>query len=79
MMKKQAPGFYRMLIGAFEITELSDGTNSLQADDTLTRINSKEVGQLLARAALQEPIETSVALHVKPDKMPELKRETFTA
>ena len=31
MVKTQAPGFYRLMLGEFEITALSDGTNKLSA------------------------------------------------
>ena len=33
----QAPGFYRMMVGDFEVTALSDGTVALPVDKLLTR------------------------------------------
>jgi hypothetical protein len=35
MLKTQAPGYYRFMLGGFEITALSDGTFSLPVDKVL--------------------------------------------
>jgi glyoxylase-like metal-dependent hydrolase (beta-lactamase superfamily II) len=54
LAKSQAPGWYRMKLGSFEVTALSDGTVNLPVDKLLTNITS-----LLARAYLKTPVETS--------------------
>ena len=60
MVKTQAPGFYRVMLGDFEITALSDGTFSLDAEKLLTNTNPAKVNKALARAFLKSPVETSV-------------------
>jgi glyoxylase-like metal-dependent hydrolase (beta-lactamase superfamily II) len=56
----QAPGWYRMPLGAFEITALSDGTVNLPVDKLLTNVPLAQVRASLARAYLRPPVETSV-------------------
>ena len=58
--KGQAPGFYRMMLGDFEITALSDGTVPLEVKKLLTNTTPQRVDQLLKRAFLADPVETSV-------------------
>ena len=58
--KGQAPGWYRMMLGSFEITALSDGTVALPVNKLLTNPTEARVQQLLARQYLQAPLETSV-------------------
>ena len=58
--KLQAPGFYRMLLGDFEITALSDGTVPLEVRKLLTNTTPQKVDQLLKRSFLTDPVETSV-------------------
>ena len=58
--KGQAPGWYRMALGAFEITALSDGTVDLPVDKLLTGTTPAKVQAALARAYLKPPVETSV-------------------
>lgn len=60
MAKFQAPGFYRMMLGAFEITALSDGTVGLHVDELLTDTTPKRVTTALSRSFLSIPVETSV-------------------
>lgn len=60
MVKTQAPGFYRMMLGDVEITALSDGTVALPVDQLLTNTNPARVDRALARAGLSSPLETSV-------------------
>ena len=60
MVKTQAPGFYRMMLGDFEITALSDGTVALPVDQLLTNTNPARVDRALARSGLSSPLETSV-------------------
>lgn len=56
----QAPGWYRMTLGAFEITALSDGTVDLPVDQLLNNTTPEQVQAMLARAYLKTPLETSV-------------------
>jgi glyoxylase-like metal-dependent hydrolase (beta-lactamase superfamily II) len=60
MVKTQAPGYYRMMLGDFEITALSDGTVALPMDQWLTGTTPQHVTQVLARHDLKPPVETSV-------------------
>lgn len=58
--KTQAPGFYRMMLGDFEITALSDGTVDLEFAKLLTNTTPEDVTKALARSQLKDPVETSV-------------------
>jgi len=58
-VKTQAPGYYRMMLGEFEITALSDGTVALPVDQLLNQPAAK-TGKALARAHLKVPVDTSV-------------------
>jgi glyoxylase-like metal-dependent hydrolase (beta-lactamase superfamily II) len=58
--KGQAPGWYRMTLGKFEVTALSDGTVELPVDKLLTNVAPDRVAALLARSYLKAPVETSV-------------------
>jgi glyoxylase-like metal-dependent hydrolase (beta-lactamase superfamily II) len=58
--KTQAPGFYRMMLGDFEVTAISDGVVTLPMGKLLTNATPQRVEQLLKRAYLQDPIPTSV-------------------
>jgi glyoxylase-like metal-dependent hydrolase (beta-lactamase superfamily II) len=60
MQKTQAPGFYRMMLGDFEVTVLSDGTLSFDVHKLLTNITPAQLDADLERAFLKEPIEFSV-------------------
>ena len=60
MVKTSAPGYYRMMLGDFEITALSDGTVNLPVRDLLTNIAPKAIDKALAQAYLKNPLETSV-------------------
>ena len=60
MAKAQAPGFYRMMLGDFEITALSDGTVKLPVKDLLLKTTAAKVDAALKRAHIAYPVETSV-------------------
>ena len=60
MVKIQASGYYRMMLGQFEITALSDGAGPLPVDKLLTNTTPAQVGSLLARSYLKAPVETSI-------------------
>ncbi len=58
--KFPAPGFFRMMLGNFEITALSDGTVDLPVDKILTNTTPGKVDQALSKVFLKAPLETSV-------------------
>ncbi len=60
MAKGQAPGYYRMMLGNFEVTALSDGTVPLEIGKLMTNTTPRRVEQLLKRSFLTDPVETSV-------------------
>jgi glyoxylase-like metal-dependent hydrolase (beta-lactamase superfamily II) len=60
MVRTQAPGYYRMMLGDFEITALSDGTVMLPVSQLLSNTTPARVDRTLARAGLRSPLETSV-------------------
>ncbi len=59
-VKRQAPGFYRMMLGDCEITALSDGTLVLPVDKLLTNTTPEKITERLGRAYLKSPVETSI-------------------
>lgn len=58
--KTQAPGYYRVMLGEFEVTALSDGTFQMDAGKLLTNITPEQLDAGLARSFLRNPVETSV-------------------
>jgi len=56
---KTQPGYYRMMLGDFEVTALSDGTVPLPITDLL-RTSRQRTTAALARRGLTSPVETSV-------------------
>ena len=58
--KFPAPGFFRMMLGNFEITALSDGTVDLPVDKILSNTTPGKVDQALSKMFLKAPLETSV-------------------
>lgn len=59
-VKSQAPGYYRMMLGDFEVTALSDGTVNLPVDKLLKENQPGQVLRALQHAYLGTPLETSV-------------------
>ncbi len=59
MAKTQAPGFYRVMLGDFEVTALNDGTISLPVEKML-KAKPGQVEKALAANFLTTPLETSV-------------------
>ena len=55
-----APGYYRMMLGDFEVTALSDGTVPLPMNKLLTGIKQEDAEAALASSFLGSPTETSV-------------------
>ena len=59
MVKTSAPAYYRTMLGAFEVTALSDGTVKLPVEKILMEPEQK-TKEVLAKSFLQVPLETSV-------------------
>jgi len=59
MVKTQAPGYFRLMLGDFEVTAVSDGTVPLPVDQLLQQPAAKTKAAL-ANAHLAVPTETSV-------------------
>ncbi|HVY82467.1 MAG TPA: hypothetical protein VG994_15865, partial [Steroidobacteraceae bacterium] len=59
-VKTQAPGFYRTLLGDFEVTTILDGSLMLDLLQLLTNTQPEHVKEMLAKQFLASPIETSV-------------------
>jgi glyoxylase-like metal-dependent hydrolase (beta-lactamase superfamily II) len=58
-VKTQAPGYYRMMLGDFEVTVLNDGTLSLPAS-VMTNTTEAETEKALAQNFLKSPFDASV-------------------
>ncbi len=48
---KTVPGYYRMMLGDFAVTALSDGTLALPVDKMLTNVKPGQVDRALANYA----------------------------
>ena len=59
MVRAAAPGYFRLMVGAFEVTALSDGTVDLPVDQLLSEKPAK-TRAALTHAFLAAPLETSV-------------------
>lgn len=57
MVKTSAPAYYRMMLGDFEVTALSDGTNPLPVQDLLTHTTPEKTRQTLAASFIPSPYE----------------------
>jgi glyoxylase-like metal-dependent hydrolase (beta-lactamase superfamily II) len=60
MVKTQAPGYYRVMVGDFEVTTLLDGTMMVPMKGLLNDITSAQLEHALARDFLKDPVELSV-------------------
>ena len=58
-LKTSAPGYYRMMLGDFEVTALSDGTVDLPMGELLN-LNAERIRSALAKQYLKDPVEVSV-------------------
>lgn len=63
-VRRQAPGYFRMMIGAYEITALSDGTKAIPWDTLAHNAPPGEVAALSAKVFLTEPVESSSAAYL---------------
>ncbi|RKT21598.1 glyoxylase-like metal-dependent hydrolase (beta-lactamase superfamily II) [Paraburkholderia sp. RAU2J] len=59
-IKTQGPGFYRMMVGQFEVTALLDGTHPFPIDTVIEGVPKAEVERDLARDFLQAPVQGSI-------------------
>ena len=60
MVKTSAPGYYRMMLGDFEVTALSDGTVNLPMEQLLKNSSTAATAKAFEKYYLKSPIETSV-------------------
>ena len=60
LSKVQTPGWYRMMLGDFEVTALSDGTVALPMEKLLTGTTPAKAEAALAKVYLKPGFETSV-------------------
>lgn len=63
-VKTPAPGYYRMTLGDFEVTAVSDGTADLKVAELLTNTTAAKIRSALSRAYLTDPLETSVTAYL---------------
>lgn len=56
----QAPGFYRVWVGDFEVTALSDGTVAVPLDTLLNGVDKAEIATLMQRNFETLPAEVSI-------------------
>ncbi|MYN17756.1 MBL fold metallo-hydrolase [Rugamonas sp. FT107W] len=59
-VRTQAPGYYRMMLGEFEITALSDGTHPFPIDTVMTHIGPEQIARDLDQAGLRAPVQGSI-------------------
>jgi glyoxylase-like metal-dependent hydrolase (beta-lactamase superfamily II) len=60
MVKTQAPGYYRLMVGDFEVTAISDGTVKLPMLKLLMNAKPEQLAAALKAGFLKETVETSV-------------------
>ena len=60
MVHKAAPGYYRFMLGDFQVTALSDGTGRLPADKLLQGMKPATIDRILAAHFESSPVTTSV-------------------
>jgi len=58
MAKTAPPGYFRFMLGDFEVTALSDGTADLPVDKLLTGTSKENIDKALAKAFLSSPLQT---------------------
>ena len=64
MVKKSAPGYYRIMLGDFEVTALSDGTVPLPMDKLLTNTSPAKIAAAFKKYYVTSPVETSVNIYL---------------
>jgi glyoxylase-like metal-dependent hydrolase (beta-lactamase superfamily II) len=60
MVKTQAPAYYRLMVGDFEVTAISDGTVKLPMLKLLANAKPEKLAAALKAGFLKETVETSV-------------------
>jgi glyoxylase-like metal-dependent hydrolase (beta-lactamase superfamily II) len=60
MVRTQAPGYHRLMVGDFEVTALADGSVKLPMGKLLVAPDPSTVQQALQRSYLKDEVETSV-------------------
>ena len=60
MAKTPAPGYFRMMLGDFEVTAINDGTVDLPVDKLLQGLKPGAADMALGKSFLKSPLETSV-------------------
>jgi glyoxylase-like metal-dependent hydrolase (beta-lactamase superfamily II) len=59
-VKTQGPGFYRIMLGGFEVTALLDGTHAFPIDTVMEGVPKAEIARDLERDFLEEPVQGSI-------------------
>jgi len=59
-LKTQAPGFYRLMVGDYEVTVLLDGFFPMKAKEVLTDMPAEKLQEVLSQSHQGETIPTSV-------------------
>lgn len=59
-VRTQGPGFYRMMLGQFEITALLDGTHVFPVDTVMIDVSKRAIARDLAREELNVPVQGSI-------------------
>nr|WP_254783716.1 MBL fold metallo-hydrolase [Collimonas sp. OK307] len=59
-VRTQGPGFYRMMLGDFEITALLDGTHPFPIDKVMIDVSKEEIERDLSRDGLKAPVQGSI-------------------
>nr|WP_321874230.1 MBL fold metallo-hydrolase [Burkholderia ubonensis] len=60
MVGTQGPGFYRIMVGRYEVTALLDGTHPFPVDSVMTDVPRPEVERDLALDHLKPPVQGSI-------------------
>ena len=59
-VRTQAPGWYRTMLGRFEITALSDGTHTFPVDTVMEGVAPAAIDAALAKNDLHRPVQGSI-------------------
>lgn len=59
-VQTQGPGYYRIMVGDFEVTALLDGTHAFPIDTVVEGMSGKEIEANLARDFLTPPVQGSI-------------------
>lgn len=59
-VRTQAPGFYRMMLGSYEVTALLDGTHDFPVETVMTNVSRTDTDHDLASDDLSLPVQGSI-------------------